>query len=192
MNKAWLVITRYSAIAAIVFVWIIFVIGMFQVHLRLLDSRPLSYLGVSDYAPYFKLGLLVGLVSMGLFYLYLKRTFRPTKLFRNLYFTGLAMQLIVSFTSYQIDNKPQLWHWAAALILAAALVFSPWVFSKSRNISETTRHIGRDVTLAYLVVLVVETILLIKFKYYAVSELFNLVVFHAWIIYLTFVNSVSA
>lgn len=179
-------IERYSALAAIIFVWVIVAAGMSHTHLGVLDTRPISYLGTSDYAPYFRTGLLVGLVAMGTFYIYLARTFKPTPSFRNLYFTGLAMQLIVAFAPYQVNGNPQWLHWTAAIILAFALVFAPWVFAGSRNISRTTGHISRAVTLGYLAALVIETFLLATFGYYAPSELFNLVIFHAWIIYLTF------
>ena len=162
---------------------------MSRTHLRVLDTRPISYLGTSDYAAYFRTGLLVGLIAMGAFYAYLKRTFRPTRSFRNLYFTGLAMQLIVAFAPYRVNGNPQWLHWTAAIILAFALVFAPWVFAGSHNISRTTRRVSRAVTLAYLAVLIIETVLLAIFGYYALSELFNLVIFHAWIIYLTFADN---
>lgn len=177
---------RYSAFVAIIGVWIVFIIGMGQVGLSLNDSRPLSYLGVSEFASYFKSALLLGLALMALFYFYLQERFEPNKVFRNLYFAGLAMQAIVAFTPYSLEGKYQWPHWTAAIILALVLISLPWFFAQSEKISKAASKTSRYVTVTYLIVLVIEAGLLIGPKYYAISELFNVFIFHAWILYITF------
>lgn len=128
---------------------------------------------------------------MAVFYDYLKRVFAPTQAFRNIYFIGLAMQAIVTFTPYQLNGRAQWLHWTAALILAGALVFAPWIFAGSKTASDSTKRISKSVTLLYFAILIVETVLLVAFKYYVISELFNLLIFHAWIIYLTFDSNLN-
>jgi hypothetical protein len=179
--------TRYSGLVGIVGVWLLFVIGMVRTHLLLLDTRPLSYLGVSSFAPYFKLGLIGGIFLMAAFYSYLQRTFAPAQAFRAIFFVGLVMQGVAATTPYKSHNMFQWLHWTAAIILATALVCSPWLFASSKNISASARRISRGVTITYLVALVIEAVLLLTLKYYVISELINLLIFHMWILYLTFI-----
>lgn len=179
-------IYRYSAFVAIIGVWVAFFIGMRQVGLTLTDSRPLSYLGISSFAGAFRATLLIGLVCMGIFYVYLNERFKPTNIFRNLYFIGLVTQAIVACTPYARNGHFQWPHWTAAIALTAILVSSPWLFAASRRITESAARVSKGVTIFYVAVLIIETILLIGPHYYAASELFNVMIFHAWIIYLTF------
>lgn len=177
---------RYTALIGIVGTWLLFIIGMTQTNLKLSDSRPLSYLGISGFAPYFKVGLIAGVCLMAVFYTYLQETFMPSLTFKRTYFIGLLMQMIVALTPYRSDNIFQWLHWAAAIVLALALICAPWLFSASQNISSSAKRISIGVTKAYLIILVIETMFLLTFKYYAISELINLLIFDSWIVYLTF------
>jgi hypothetical protein len=177
---------RYSALIGIVGTWLLFIIGMAQTNLKLLDSRPLSYLGISSFAPYFKIGLIAGVCLMAVFYNYLQQTFMPSRAFKLTYFIGLLMQTIVALTPYRSNNTFQWLHWTAAIILALALVCAPWLFSASQNISSSAKRISRGVTKAYLIILLIETMFLLTLKYYVISELINLLIFDSWILYLTF------
>lgn len=184
-------LARYSAFIGIIGTWLVFIVGMAHTDLKLLDSRPLSYLGISSFAPYFKIGLVTGVCLMAAFYIYLQKTFVPSRLFKVAYFLGLSTQIIVALTPYQANGAFQWVHWTAAIILAVVLVCAPWLFSASQNISVSVKRISKGVTKLYLMALVIETVLLLTLKYYVISELINLIIFDLWIIYITFLPTKS-
>lgn len=180
-------LVRYSALLGILIVWPVFIVGMIHTGLKLSDSRPFSYLGISDFAPYFKAALMCGIILAAVFYSYLSKTFMVTKGFKFLFALGILMQAIVALSPYQVNGKEQALHWTAAIILAFVLILLPLLFSQSQNLSVKTRTLSKGVTFGYLIVLPIEALMMFTLHYYVVSELINLIIFHGWLIYLTFV-----
>jgi hypothetical protein len=153
--------------------------------LNLLDSRPVSYLGISNQAHLFTITLVAGAVLVITFYNYLK-LFRPIKLFSWAFAVALICQLITAALPYTKNGHFQVPHLSAAFVLAAALVFMPWLFSYSANVTQRARTVSRLITVGYFIVLIPEAILLSLKGYYALGEIVNLVIFDGWLLYLTF------
>ncbi len=106
----------------IVILWTTIILGMSRTGLKLVDSRPISYLGVDPMsATLFSVGLIVSAVLFTIFGLYVRKNFAVKNRFLMYLLIGQAGQIITAISPYGMQSEYKLIHTIAAFTLALSL-----------------------------------------------------------------------
>lgn len=113
---------RYSGVMGVTVLWLTVSSAMHRAGLGLVDSRPISYLGVnSKSSVLFSSGLLVSATLFIIFAFYLHNKFNAGRKFLVYFLIGQAGQIVAAVTPYGKDSPLKVMHTVAAFILAFSL-----------------------------------------------------------------------
>ena len=113
---------QISGLLGVLSLWTFISFGMLKAHLNLIDTRPISYLGI--YRPtrlIFTLGLLVSAVLFIVFAIYLAHTYKLRNKFLIYFFIGQTGQIITAIIPDTPHTTFRLIHTIAAFTLAFSL-----------------------------------------------------------------------
>ena len=183
------VLIRFTGLAGVILLWTTTLLAMLRTGLGLIDSRPLSHLGVDPLSSMlFSTGLVVSSVLFVLFALFARRTYRANKRFLIYFFIGQAGQIIVAVAPYGMDSSYRLIHTVAAFTLAFSLPFLIREFAHSQKVVRYQK-LFRYLFLLELVMFVVGMGIFTMTRGIApIGEILPAVGFHIWIIVATFTS----
>lgn len=134
MNKTYQVIWRFSGVASVIVLWTATIISMKRAGLGLIDTRPLSYLGVNpSTARIFSIGLLLSAAAYICFALYVYKYFHPGRKFLMYFLGGQAGQITAALVPYGDNSRYRLIHTIAAFALAFSLPLLIRAFARSQT-----------------------------------------------------------
>lgn len=94
-------ILRYSGVVAVAILWAVVILGMVKSGLKLVDDRPISYLGINpSTAPIFNSILFISAIFFSLFGMFLYRKFKLSKLFLLAFLIGQIAQMTAALYQY--------------------------------------------------------------------------------------------
>lgn len=176
-------IYKYSGVAGVLLLWTTTLLAMSRIGLGLVDTRPLSHLGVDPWSSMlFSTGLIVSSALFIIFALYAKKTYRANNRFIIYFLIGQAGQLIVAIAPYGMNSSYRLVHTIAAFTLAFSLPFLIREFARSQtNIKHS--NLFRNLFLSELVMFVLGIGIFTMTEGIApIGEILPAVGFHIWII----------
>ena len=178
---------KYCGVFGVLTLWSVTLFGMLSSGLGLLDTRPISYLGVApDSATFFNGGLFTSAVLFLLFGLYLYRKFQPSRIFIALFVVGQIAQIIAAIFVYEGTFK--LVHTVAAFTLAGAIPFHMKYFALSLqqgDIRQKALWLFKAENWFFIVGI---GAFVFATGISPLAEILPALPFHAWIFYLTFSN----
>ncbi len=177
----------YSGILGIFVIWTGIIIGMSRVHLGLLDSRPISYLGVNTASrSVFSLCLILSALLFFAFGYYINSKFKIKNKFL-LYFTIGQIAQIIAAVVPDTNNSPyKIVHTVAAFILAISLPFLIREFARSQSGKRRSKIYNRLSHLEQLTFVIGIGLFIFTSGVAPLGEALPAVGFHIWIIVLTF------
>lgn len=179
----------YSGVAGIVILWTGTLLAMQRAGLSLVDTRPVSYLGVApESSVLFSLTLLISAALFLVFGHYAKRTFQASKSFWTFLVIGQLGQMIAAITPYGDNSRYRLIHTIAAFTLAFSLPVLIRSFANSQKRSSHYR-VYKLLFWTELALFVVGMSIFIFTKGIApLGEAMPAVGFHIWIASLTYLS----
>jgi hypothetical protein len=172
-------------VAGVVTIWAALLAGSVLVRFDLLGPLPLSYLGTRPRsAAFFTFGLAVSAVLFIAFHQYLRSAYRVAPGFSVAMLTGFAGQLVAAFVPIGGDSVAHRIHTTSALVLAASLPVFMWRFAAAQAPGP-----WRRLTFAFAgaeVAACAGGLLLSAAGLAPVAEIVPAVVFHAWVVTVTF------
>lgn len=183
-SNKWL---RYSGVVGIVVIWTGTLVSMYRAGLGLIDTRPVSYLGVApESSVLFSLTLLMSAALFIAFGFYARRKFQVKNRFFTYLLIGQLGQIVAAITPYGDNSRYRLIHTVAAFTLAFSLPFLMWEFARSQT--------GRPQHRLYVLLLRSELALFVVGMGIFIftegiaplGEAMPTVGFHSWIIALTY------
>lgn len=128
---------RYSGIVGVIVLWTGIVIAMTRAHLGLIDSRPISYLGVNaSTAALFSGSLLLSSFLFICFAYYVKHSFHIRNRFMVYFLVGQVGQIIAAVVPYGSHSRYRAVHTVAAFTLAFSLPLLIRQFALSQSKSK--------------------------------------------------------
>lgn len=183
------ILWRFSGVFGVLLIWTTTLIAMRRIGLGLVDTRPLSHLGVDPWSSMlFSAGLLVSSALFVSFALYIKHAYHPNKRFIFYFLIGQAGQVIVAIAPYGMNSSYRLVHTVAAFTLAFSLPFLIREFARSQTYTELSK-LFRYFFLLELVMFVVGMGIFTMTEGIApIGEILPAVGFHLWIIAATILS----
>jgi hypothetical membrane protein len=127
---------RYSGVVGVLVIWTGVTMAMRRVGLGLVDSRPISYLGVDPVtATLFSVSLIISALLFINFAYYVRRAFRIHNRYLTYFLIGQAGQLVAAVTPYGDQSPYRLTHTIAAFTLAFSLPLLMRQFTRSQKSS---------------------------------------------------------
>jgi len=189
MNIKYYKFLRFSGVAGIFVLWTFTVTGMVRANLGLVDTRPLSYLGVDpSSASLFSSGLIISALLFIAFGVHVRKYFNVRSRFLTFLLIGQAGQLIAAIAPYGEQSQFKLLHTVAAFVLA----FSLPVLIRSFAYSQTHTSQFKLYLWLYRFELLTFVIGIGLFIFTSgiapIGEALPAIGFHVWIIALTFLS----
>lgn len=181
---------RFSGVAGVILLWTTTLLAMNRIDLGLVDTRPLSHLGIEPWSSVlFSTGLLVSSALFIIFAFYIKKAYGANQRFLFYFLIGQAGQIIVAIAPYGMNSSYRLVHTVAAFTLAFSLPFLIREFARSQTFTKYNK-LFRSLFLIELVMFVVGIGIFTMTEGIApIGEILPAVGFHIWIIVTTIVTS---
>ena len=175
---------RYFGIVGIILLWVGTIIGMLRSGLSLVDTRPISYIGVAtDSALFFNSLLFLSAVCFVLFGVYLYKSIGLNKSFLLVFLIGQIGQMIAAILPY--GGQYKIVHTVAAFTLATAIPIFMYIFSKSKSLGNFKTSARR----LFIAELIFFTVGISTFIFIdgisPIAEILPALPFHLWIILIT-------
>ncbi|GAC1391407.1 MAG: hypothetical protein NVSMB46_03850 [Candidatus Saccharimonadales bacterium] len=175
-----------SGIIGVVILWIGIVSGMIIAHLRLIDKRPISYLGYDPKTTLlFTLTLVLSSILFIFFAILINHIYHIKNNFLAFFIVGQIGQIIAALVSYDIHNKYRIIHTVAAFTLAFSL---PLLMRSFKNASLNSNNYStlQKLFRLELCLFIIGIGLFVFTKGLApLGEVLPALGFHIWIIYIT-------
>ncbi len=180
------IIRRFSGVAGVAILWSATVLAMRRGHVGLVDSRPLSYLGVNpSTAQLFSVGLLASSALFICFAFYVMHAYRTNNRFLVYFLIGQVGQIIAAVTPYGQKSGYRLIHTLAAYTLAFSLPFLIREFARSQK-SGHYHRLYRQLTILEIIAFVIGIgIFTTTHGIAPLGEALPAIGFHVWIIAVT-------
>lgn len=181
MNRA----LKYSGIVTVLVLWSSILLGIHRAHLNFFGRDPLSHLGIVEASKYyFSAGLIVAVVSVSLFYFYLKKRFLVGRYFTIVFFVGQLGQVIVALAPY--GGKYKSLHTFAAFILAFSIPVFMGIFASNQRYTRLRKLAFELLYIEIAAFIVGIGSFVFIGNTLAFSQALPAVAFHLWLITMTF------
>jgi hypothetical protein len=177
-------VTEYGGVIGVSVIWITLLRSIHIAGFSFFDKRPLSDLALSVIGESYTDGLLIAGIFVGLFFINITQKFHPTRAFKLTVAVALICQFIIAVIPDTIAGRASLLHWIAGGVLALSIIMSLWQFAATRGLSECIKHWTIRAFWAMVVLLIPEAYLVANHTMFDSSELINVAIFTAWIVYI--------
>jgi len=171
---------RWAGVGAVVLLWATVAAGLALTDLRLLDDRPISYLGTNDRTVLlFQVGLVVAAVLLAAFSFFVRAVLNPAPGFLAASLVGLVGQVVAAAVPLSGTGTSPAVHTAGGIVLGLSLPVLMWRFAAGQPP-------GRWRAVAYRlfwleVAACVVGVTLSRAGKATLAEIFPAVAFHLWI-----------
>lgn len=125
---------QFSGLAGVVLLWLVIPILMVKAHVRIIDTRPISYLGIDPHTMrLFNLSLIISAVLFVSYSRYVAKHFHVNGKFLMIFFIGQLGQMITAVTPYGHQQPARLIHTLAAYTLAFSLPLLIGEFTRAQT-----------------------------------------------------------
>ncbi len=185
INKNLRKLQKYTGLAGVAVIWLGIAFGMNQAGLRLIDPRPISYLGINPRTSLlFTTSLLTSAILFTCFGFYLRNTLRISNLFIYFLVFGQIGQAIAAIIPYGGNYK--FTHTLAAYALAFSLPFVIQQFYASQRRAPRAKVYGNLLRLEVCAFVLGIAVFSFTKGIAPIGEALPAIGFHVWIIVVTF------
>ncbi len=178
---------RYSGVAGVMVLWTGVSLAMLVTGLGLIDSRPISYLGIDPLSKMlFASSLLISAFLFINFGFYVKRTFKVINRFMTYFLIGQFCQVVVALVPYRMGYSRSI-HTVAAFALAITLPLLIRAFARSQASSPHRRLYVRLLRFEQITFVIGMGLFIFTKGIAPLGEALPAAGFHVWIIAVTII-----